>query len=159
MISVAILIGLLEGVSSAHTAVLEPILAELKREGSGDVVIDVSASGDLNGDGVEDSVYVFRFAMGPNRDHTHTQFLTCVSSQGDGSFAATWPSTVGARGYRVIRFVAIDGQTITLRGLFSTSDGTATMAHLPADGEIVYRFANGKLIEQRGSWQRRKDGE
>ncbi|MDJ0941465.1 MAG: hypothetical protein QNJ00_17010 [Woeseiaceae bacterium] len=157
MISAAILIGLLEGVSSAHAAVLEPMFAELKREGSGAVVIQLSANGDLNADGVEDSVYVFMFAMGPNRDHTHTQYLTCVSSQGDGSFAASWPSTVGARGYRVIRSIAIDDQTVTLRGQFTTSDGTATMADLPADGEIVYRFADGKLIEQRGSWQRREE--
>ena len=154
MIVLLTMMTLLEGVSPVHAAALTTVINELRRDGSGEAYIKAQATGDLNDDGLIDGVFVFSYKMGPGRDHRHTEYLSVVTSTASG-YTASWPVSVGARGFRSIREIEIEGKEVTLRGNFTVSDGTASMATLPAFGEIHLLFVDGKLQEQGGWWTRR----
>lgn len=155
MIRLFLFTTILAGVSPSHWLFLERVISEQRREGSGEPFVQAAALSDLNQDGIVDGVYVFSYQIGLNRDHTHSEFLSVVTSTSDGSFVASRPLLVGARGFRNFNEIEIIGQKIALRGDFTVSDGTASMADLPATGEIVFLFKDGTLIEQSGSWQRK----
>jgi hypothetical protein len=99
-----------------------------------------------------DCVVVFGFTL--EGIHGREQFLSLVLSSSEG-YRAPWPVGVGARGYREFHEVEIDGTRITLRGDFTVADGSASMADLPATGEVYYSYEDGKLLEQGGSWVRK----
>ncbi|MCH7509914.1 MAG: hypothetical protein IIB68_08735 [Proteobacteria bacterium] len=150
------LVVTLEGVSPGHAGALAAIFAEHRRENSGEPYVRAKAISDLNDDGIVDAVIVFAYKMGPSRNHTHTEYLSIVMSTPSG-YVASWPIIVGSRGFRHIREIEIVGTEITLRGDFTVSDETASMATLPANGEIHFSFVDGKLREQGGYWTRKPD--
>ncbi len=156
MLNLIALAVILEGVRPDHAQALSALIAEHREENSGDPYVKAQAAADLNNDGLVDGVIVFSYTMGSNMDHTHTEFLTIAASSPEG-YVASWPTIVGARGFRNISRVEIDGTEIILRGDFSVSDETASMATLPATGEIHYSYEGGKLRERRVSWTRKPD--
>lgn len=121
----------------------------------GDPILQARGAADLNGDSLIDCVVVFTYSLGGGI-HGQVQFLSVIASSPVG-YVASWPVSVGARGYRDFNEVVIDGTAITLRGDFSVADETASMAYLPATGEVYYSYEDGKLREQGGSWARKPD--
>jgi hypothetical protein len=147
---------LLDDVNPEHVVALELLIREHKPVDSGDPILIAQAIADLNGDGLLDGVVAFAYQIGPSRDRRHTEYLTIVSSSSLG-FTASWPIIVGARGFRTVTDIKIDGTEITLLGDFSVSDETASMATLLASGEVYYSYENGELREQGGRWSRKSE--
>ena len=148
---------MLEDVGAEIARAFAVIVAEQKKNNSafGDPILKARAVADLNDDSLPDCVVVFSYSV-EGGIHGQNQFLSIVVSSPSG-YVASWPVSVGARGYRDFHEVEIDGTKITLRGDFTVADETAGMAYLPATGEIHYSYEGGKLREQGGSWVRKPD--
>lgn len=140
MLHLLALILMLEDVSPELARALAAVVAEQRETNAnyGDPYVKAQAVADLNGDSLVDCVVVFAYAIGEGV-HGQVQFLSVVVSSSDG-YVASWPVVIGARGFRNFYKVEIEGTRITLRGDFTVSDGTASMAALPATGEVYTRM-------------------
>jgi hypothetical protein len=156
MLDVLTLASVLAGVNADFIPALEALFRKHREEGSGDPSISLQAEADLNGDKITDGVIIFAYGIGPNMDKSHPQYLTIVSSSPEG-YVTSWPVLVGTAGTRYIQRLEIHGTEIVLYGDFTVWDGTASMAHLPATGEIRYLYRDGVLREQGGAWTRKSD--
>jgi hypothetical protein len=156
MLGVLALAAALEGVSADFAPALNALFRKHRDEGSGDPFVSIQAEADLNGDAIIDGVIIFSYRIGPSMDKSHPQFLTLVTSSPTG-YTASWPVLVGTAGTRYIRSLEIRGPEVVFFADFTVWDGTASMAHLPATGEIHYLYQDGALREQGGTWKRRPD--
>ena len=80
MLCAIALAATLVGVKPEYAEALNALLREHRQIDSGDPFVKAQVYADLNGDEVLDGVIVFSYRMGPNMDHTHSEFLTIVSS-------------------------------------------------------------------------------
>jgi hypothetical protein len=142
---------LLEDVSADMARAFAVAVAELRENHTayGEPILRAKAVSDLNGDSLPDCVVLFGFTL--EGIHGREQFLSLVLSSA-GGYRASWPVGVGVRGYREFQEVEIDGTGITLRGDFTVADGSDSMAHLSATGEVYFLYEDGRLFELGGWW-------
>jgi hypothetical protein len=157
MLDILVLAAILDDVSPEHARALALVVEKQNKSNRYKVepYVKAQATADLNGDNLIDAVVVYAYKVSVDL-HGQLQYLSVVVSSPTG-YVASWPVHVGARGYRDFREIQIEGTRITLRGDFTVADETASMARLPAAGEIYYTFKDGKLREQGGKWTRKPD--
>jgi hypothetical protein len=124
-----------------------------RENGSGPGFILAEEMADINSDGHSDLVILYTYQMGPNMDHSQTEFL--VVFFGDEIHSKPmWPILVGWRGGMSFDEMLIRGSQIVLKGRFSMSgDG---MSDRSGVGEVTFQYQDGKLIEIEGWWKRKK---